>query len=142
MPTGSWSDVVVLDVDRHEALAELEPELVEELGETLTVRTPSGGLHFYFKYAEGITNRTGTLPEGIDIRGAGGYVIVPPSPGYSYEKPASIRPAPEVLLEKLREKPTTPSRAFGGDLPKVNLDYVGPIPEGRRNNTLTAIGGK
>src|SRR5215211_8768756 len=38
MPTGSWSDVVVLDVDRHEALAELEPELVEELGETLTVR--------------------------------------------------------------------------------------------------------
>jgi hypothetical protein len=142
MPTGRQSGVAVMDVDRLEALEELEPELVEELRETLTVHTPSGGLHFYFDHVEGITNRTGALPDGIDIRGEGGYVIVPPSPGYRVEKRAPIRPGPEGLLEKLREKPATPLRAVAGDVPKVDLDCVGPIPEGGRNNTLTAIGGK
>src|SRR4051794_4057803 len=40
MPTGSRSGVFVVDVDRLEALGELE----QELPETLTIRTPSGGL--------------------------------------------------------------------------------------------------
>jgi hypothetical protein len=42
-----------------------------------TVATPSGGLHLYFR---GDSQRNGGLHEhGLDFRGEGGYVLVPPS---------------------------------------------------------------
>ncbi len=41
------------------------------------VRTPSGGLHVYFR---GTRQGNGSLPgHGIDFRGLGGYVLIPPS---------------------------------------------------------------
>jgi Bifunctional DNA primase/polymerase, N-terminal len=40
-------------------------------------RTPSGGIHIYCKSPPGFGNRRGDLPEGIDVRGSGGYVIAP-----------------------------------------------------------------
>jgi hypothetical protein len=57
---------------------------------TLTVSTPSGGLHLYFNYnsknpedAEKIKqylrNKTGFRGKGIDIRSEGGYIVAPPS---------------------------------------------------------------
>ncbi len=94
MPTGKVSGVFVVDVDRLEALGELP----KELPETLTFRTPSGGLHFYFNHVEGLTNKTGTLPDGIDIRGDGGYVIVPPSDGYTIERRAPIADGPRLAI--------------------------------------------
>jgi hypothetical protein len=136
MPTGSRSGVFVVDVDRLEALGELP----REMPETLTVRTPSGGLHFYLNFADGITNRTGQLPAGIDVRGEGGYVIVPPSAGYTVEHRAPIADAPEQLLEIIREKPAREARQ---PRPGVKVDIeTGPIPEGGRNNTLASIGGR
>lgn len=41
------------------------------------VATPSGGQHFYFAMPSGqrMTNRTGCLPSGIDVRGDGGFVV-------------------------------------------------------------------
>ncbi len=66
-------------------LDRLKGELQEQIGATLpaslAVRTPSGGVHLYLKQpADGgaIRNR-GNLPQHVDVRGAGGYVIVPPS---------------------------------------------------------------
>lgn len=42
-----------------------------------SVRTPSGGQHHYFL---GDNQRNGSLPKhGLDLRGAGGYVVAPPS---------------------------------------------------------------
>jgi hypothetical protein len=136
VPTGKASGVFVVDVDRLEALAELE----HEMPETLTVRTPSGGLHFYLNYVDGVTNRTGQLPAGIDVRGAGGYVIAPPSAGYTVEHRAPVADAPEWLLEIIREKPAREARQ---PRPGVKVDIeTGPIPDGRRNQTLTSIGGR
>jgi|SRR5215203_889409 len=140
MPTGKHSGVFVVDVDRLEALAELDPQLQNELHETLTVRTPSSGLHFYFNHIEGLTNRTGQLPEGIDIRGEGGYVIVPPSEGYTIEHRAPIGDVPERLLEIVSKKP---ARETEWTEPGVKVDIeTGPIPQGGRNNTLTSIAGR
>jgi putative DNA primase/helicase len=47
---------------------------------TWTVETPGGGRHLYFALPEGEVpgNRTGLLRR-VDVRGEGGYVIVPPS---------------------------------------------------------------
>jgi hypothetical protein len=144
MPTGKASGVFIVDVDRLEALEELEPELRQELEKTFTVRTPSGGIHFYLKYTDGVTNRTGRLPAGIDIRGEGGYVIVPPSEGYTVEHRAPIADAPEQLLEALRDEPRRkPSAASQGRTgPESIPDDGGPIPDGTRDEALTRIAGR
>lgn len=109
MATGRASGLFVFDVDRLAALGELP----REMPETLTIRTPSGGLHYYYNYIDGITNRTGSLPDGIDIRGDGGYVIVPPSEGYVIEHRAPAADAPDWLLEIIRDKPERAPRAQG-----------------------------
>jgi hypothetical protein len=43
----------------------------------VTIRTLSGGLHYIFAAPEGeaFGNSPGSLPPGIDVRGAGGYII-------------------------------------------------------------------
>ena len=57
---------------------------------TLTVSTPSGGLHLYFNYSskkpddaekvrQYLRNKTGFRGKGIDVRSEGGYIVAPPS---------------------------------------------------------------
>jgi hypothetical protein len=81
---GAASGAFVLDVDvkcgkngRH-TLAALEA-VHGELPWTWRTRTPSGGLHFWFRQpALRLKNRVGFLP-GLDVRTDGGSVVVPPS---------------------------------------------------------------
>ncbi len=108
VPTGVKFWVLDEDVDPEKgidgclALEELEMEH-GELPRTYTVRTPRGGRHRYFQPAEGVTNKTGNLPAGLDVRGMGtGYVLVPPSPGYTVIDPSPVAPAPEWLLALAR----------------------------------------
>jgi len=137
VPAGERSGFFVLDVDRLGALAELPGELPK----TLTVRTPRGGLHLYFEYAEGVTNSSGSLPEGLDVRGEGGYVLVPPSPGYSGEVRAVIAEAPEWLLEMLRQSSGGSPSASRQNSITGGTD--GPtIFDGVRHTTLTSIAGR
>jgi len=85
VPTGERSSFFVLDVDRDGWGFGTLDGLEEQFGElppTLTVSTGRGGIHYYFKYpTDGtvIPNSTGRLGPGIDVRGEGGYVLVPPS---------------------------------------------------------------
>ncbi|MCA1728592.1 MAG: bifunctional DNA primase/polymerase [Actinobacteria bacterium] len=137
MPAGKGSGVFVIDVDRLDALGELP----RELPETLTIRTGSGGLHYYFNHVAGITNSRGVLPLGIDVRGEGGYVIVPPSEGYSVEHRAPIADAPEWLLSTLREEPRKPSGPGRSQRERIP-DEGESIPEGRRDETLASIAGR
>ena len=50
-----------------------------ELSTVPTASTPSGGRHFYFRQpiGERIANSAGALGVGIDVRGDGGFVVVP-----------------------------------------------------------------
>ena len=54
----------------------------EHLTPTIAM-TPSGGAHLYFR-ASG--TRSTATKNGVDTRGEGGYVILPPSPGYRWLK--------------------------------------------------------
>ncbi|MBZ9755270.1 bifunctional DNA primase/polymerase [Mesorhizobium sp. ESP6-5] len=90
--TGAQSGVVVLDVDHKnggmESLERLRQEI--ELPETLTAKSGSGGLHFYYRYPldEDVRNSAGKLGPGLDIRGEGGFIVAPPSMhacGQTYE---------------------------------------------------------
>lgn len=84
VPTGKKSGVVVLDVDVDdgglESLAKLE-RAGAPTPKTARARTGGGGIHVFFRYPRGteIRNSAGLLGAGLDVRGEGGYVVVPPS---------------------------------------------------------------
>jgi hypothetical protein len=116
VPTGPASGFWVLDVDLDEKggkdwslrLAELESEH-GRLPDTVSTRTPRGGLHLLFRWSPDhpVRNSAGQLGPGIDVRGDGGYVIMPPSVrahgvAYAFEKPPGvfdIDEAPRWLLQ-------------------------------------------
>lgn len=81
--TGAPSDHWVLDYDPRAAGREAS-DLASRLhgeGRPAHVRTGRGGGHWRFDLPADfeVTNRRGTLPAGLDVRGTGGYVVAPPS---------------------------------------------------------------
>ena len=84
VPTGRRSGLLVLDVDARgggpESLATLERE-TGPLPGTARARTGGRGVHVFFRYPSGeeVRNSAGWLGPGLDVRGEGGYVVVPPS---------------------------------------------------------------
>lgn len=80
--TGSPSGIWVLDLDGPEGIAAFG-YLADQHGgmpETISIRTGGGGEQHYFKLnGEPIKNRAKISGEPIDCRGAGGYVVAPPS---------------------------------------------------------------
>jgi hypothetical protein len=150
MPTGKRSGKIVVDVDPehggYDSLAVLHEEGYE-LPLTATIKTGGGGVHHYLRCPEGVEvrNSAGKVGPGLDIRGEGGYVIVPPS---VTEEPYEVlhkRPpaeVPEWLLERLTAPSRTPESNVvtipRGKVPGSGLE--GPeIPAGERNPTLYKI---
>jgi Bifunctional DNA primase/polymerase, N-terminal len=81
-------DRLVVDLDVKDGgpeawrdLVETQELLGEETPETMTTRTPSGGLHHIFSLKPGtqVSNSVRKLGPGIDTRGKGGYVLGPGS---------------------------------------------------------------
>lgn len=77
---------------------------------TLTVRTPSGGRHLYFRAPDAeLRNTAGKLGPLIDTRAAGGYVVAPGSvingKEYVVENDAPIAPLPDWLHQALTPAP-------------------------------------
>jgi Bifunctional DNA primase/polymerase, N-terminal/Primase C terminal 1 (PriCT-1) len=151
MPTGERSGAFVLDVDPDRwgfgSLQALEEEH-GPLPATYTVKTGGGGLHFYFKMPPDvdIRNSWDEPGRGLDVRGEGGYVLLPGSTTESeYEvlKRHPIADAPAWLVDLVRKpaqpvRPHTVSR-FASESPSAEGP---PIPEGVRDNTLTSIAGR
>ncbi len=96
---------VIIDVDPRNGGSDTMKALREEgltFPATRIVRTRSGGFHYYFTVPEDLVLRA-HLGEGIDVKRAGkGYVLVPPSPGYT-EHPNGLDAieAPAWLTERL-----------------------------------------
>lgn len=84
IPTGKASSVVVVDVDVHgingfEAFGRARAAGLLPVP-LAVVRTPSGGMHLYYPAYEAMEQRSWQAGKvGIDCRGDGGYIIVPPS---------------------------------------------------------------
>jgi hypothetical protein len=115
--TGKLSGILVLDVDGPEGEEELKKH--GHPG-TPMVRTPSGGLHLYFKHPD-TEVRTGIrVAPGLDVKANGGYVVAPPSvgpTGKAYEwvvTPDEAEPA-EVRLLNLYSGSPNPLRAKAGE---------------------------
>lgn len=105
--TGRGLFAVDADV-KHDAPGLQSLDLLAMLGADLafTVATPSGGRHAYFTSPddEPVPNSVKRLPEfpGIDIRGDGGYVAAPGTPGYTLLTDADPPIAPAWLLSAVR----------------------------------------
>ena len=138
------SGQVVVDVDERngrpglDTWFELRQRLGVELEQTALVETPSGGQHAHY-LADGHAIGCGNdrLGIGIDVKGEGGYVLLPPSAiagveyawvdGHGLEQTKAI---PQALLDALQ------IAAQGAARPGSPSDVGAPIPMGQRNETL------
>ena len=84
VPTGKSSGLLVLDVDPRDGGPQSLMALEHRNGplpSTARSRTGGGGVHVFFRYPpeKEVRNSAGWLGPGLDVRGEGGYVVVPPS---------------------------------------------------------------
>ncbi|WP_202863044.1 bifunctional DNA primase/polymerase [Ornithinimicrobium murale] len=156
VPTGATSGVVVVDVDVHSPVNGFdafgrahEAGLVD--GWQLLVSTPSGGMHAYYPAMPGGEQRSWQAARaGIDFRGDGGYIIVPPSAVTGERGRASYRVrrigsgrAASLDAERLRDfldpRPT-PAPRPAGQVHEVSAErlaaWVAGRAEGERNRGL------
>lgn len=156
IPTGQASGVVVVDIDVHgrvngyDAAARTERAGLLS-GWELMVRTPSGGMHLYYPAVDATEQRSWqSASSGIDFRGDGGYIIIPPSSrmiGNHIERYTVERVnhglTHSLDVDRLREflepRPGRPRRVPTGDR---GMDvgrlaaWVSRLQEGERNHGL------
>jgi Bifunctional DNA primase/polymerase, N-terminal/Primase C terminal 1 (PriCT-1) len=148
MPTGARSGVWVLDEDPDKGGTESLKALEAKYGPlpaTHMVSTGGGGRHHYFTYTGEveIRNSARKLGPGLDVRGEGGYVLLPGSAtdrAYTVANKAEAVAAPGWLVELAREPKVENLKKVERSTPLE--DNGGPIPEGTRNDTLTSIAGR
>lgn len=113
VPTGEASDLAVIDLDVKDGAPGLEWLAANEhrLPRTRQHATRSGGRHILFRYPAGrrIRNSVRGIAPGVDVRGTGGYIIVPPSDGYTIADDAMPADMPAWLVDLLDPPAPTPT---------------------------------
>ncbi|GAA4017750.1 bifunctional DNA primase/polymerase [Streptomyces marokkonensis] len=135
------------ETDSSTALRELALRHLFTIPPTVVVLTPSGGRHLWLSGPPDavVPNSAGRLAPGIDIRGAGGYLVGPGSrtrhgayvaaPGTAHLPPAACPPALLRLLlppPRAHQQTHITTEAHGRGL----VQFVLGAHEGRRNARL------
>jgi Bifunctional DNA primase/polymerase, N-terminal len=150
-------DSLVQLIDKH-APGGASPEVFA----TARVQTGGGGWHLWFRTPAGveIRNSAGRLGAGLDVRGDGGYVVVPPSQHpngshYQWDGPRPIAPMPAWLLALARKphlvavtapverqslRPGEGGSRYGLAALASETAAVRTAPEGTRNHRLNVAG--
>lgn len=125
MPTGAISGIDVVDIDVRDGKAgeEWRRKHADKLGATRIARTQSGGYHYYYRHRDGVRNRAG-INGCTDVRGDGGYVIIPPSDGYSWVNDEELAQYPDFLVDAVSNTGSSDNRT-------TVLDAFGSITDGR-----------
>ena len=146
--TGIASKLVVIDIDERPTFSGLRNfenagYQIEE-GQ-LVARSPSGGLHLYFRQPHfKVPNSVSLLAQGVDVRGEGGYIISPPSTtifgSYTWACCEEIllrgaRNLPPTIVRTL-EEPTKRHRPRKSNSGLAN-QILAPLPKGCRNQEIT-----
>ncbi|MFE1770008.1 bifunctional DNA primase/polymerase [Streptomyces sp. NPDC059008] len=115
---------------------------------TVVVRTPSGGRHLWFTGPPSppVPNSVGRLAPGIDVRGAGGYLVGPGSLTargryvLAPDTPLRPAPAPRALLALLTAPAPSAHRRSAPGAPAqpaaALVRFVRTSPDGQRNARL------
>lgn len=145
--------MVVLDLDPmpdgSPNLFPADPEHVMALSCAPAATTPRGGLHLYFQAPTGITitNSTGKIANHVDVRAAGGFLMVPPTVRgdrqYAWRggdvlnvSPHQLPELPQFVLDLLQAIAPA-SRVRPSCVP-----LEGPIVKGQRNDRLFRLAAK
>lgn len=146
------NDEVVIDVDPRNG-GDITLGLFPALPRTRTTATRSGGRHYWLTVEPG-TEMRGKLGPGIDVKRHGkGYVVIPPSAGYSWLVKGRRAKAPKWLLEELTTtRAFTPAEAavaryfpfqtgtpYGEASLKNGLKELRDAGEGHRHATLNKV---
>ena len=169
--TGPESGIWVLDIDVKDAdgfsslreLTRTHGGNVDEFTRTMTVRTPSGGAHVYFRWDEasasegGIRNSAKSLAPGLDVRGIRGYVRAPEVGAYRIVERDGVKitrtvSAPEWLIPLCKKRRSTSAedmtnadvrartgeqgRQWGRFQAAEAVRRLGRSPSGTRNDNL------
>lgn len=129
--TGQISGLDVVDIDSEQAMNAIDEILPDSLI-TPVAKTPRGGRHYYHQSINGLGNATAFMKD-CDFRGNGGYIVAPPSTGYSWLPDLSIfevSPAslPDSVLKLLKES------TQGAEADKVR--HVVDFSQGNRDESL------
>lgn len=145
LATGKENGIIVIDVDvdkgGDEGLALLY-EQYGELPETWEQITGSGGRHLVFKHPDSvIRNSASALAPGVDVRGAGGYIVAEPSNHksggrYTWEvchvpEETELSELPEEWIRAINAREHQRSTA---------VEIQETLAEGKRNTTLYKYG--
>jgi hypothetical protein len=141
--TGAVSGIVVIDVDDYkgggDSLADLESRY-GKFPKTLSATTPRGGQHFYFRHPGAHTPNAVEIVDGIDVRGDGGYVLVPPSvvdgKPYEWDERTCIADMPDWLVRGLSNRRSEARSAT------YWIDLAQGVAAGQRNIRMTELVGK
>jgi len=152
--TGKFSDIIVIDCDIKNTNKRCDHKIIDKLKSEghPEVVTGSGGSHFFVQWQPLINTKDGVLT-GLDIKGEGGCITLPPSVsqygqdeleyfhfnGNEYKwikefKREDLKPFPQWLLEMIRD-----------NLPKEKAGWsevMQGVSEGNRNGTAASVAGK
>ena len=123
--------------------------------DTLTTKTQSGGFQIFYNMPPGIPSFCHThAMERLDLKGYGGYVILPNSQGqygtYEFLNLTEIKPIPEALLKwvlqfrvpksEFKKLPTGKAKIDRESIVRILEPYWAKA-DGRRNDFTLAIAG-
>lgn len=149
--TGPRSGIYVVDLDGPKAVEAWAATGIPPGWQSRT----GNGLHHVYATAEDLPNTAGKIATGIDTRGAGGYIVAPPSvhyrrlDRYAWISRSGLGPPalPDAVRAAVTPTMATPTRAptvrFGESTPYARgvlrhaLERLGAAGEGTRNQTLT-----
>lgn len=139
MATGTLSGIVVLDCDSGEA----KRQAMENggLSETPTVFTGKpGGVHFWLAYPGHAVSNFAAKRPGLDFRGDGGYVLLPPSrhvSGATYRWVTGTETLPPAAIPPwLSELLTEPGQDGGSHEPLSLSEILSGVPDGQRDDVI------
>src|SRR5262249_36517621 len=142
LATGDESGFFVLDADPDkggdESLRRLEKEH-GALPQTRVAISGSGGTDHFFLNCGDNCDSASVIAPGLDIRGNGGYVVLPPSihpngNAYRWGNQCDVVEPPEWLLKRIAEKQPVDSngKRKGKPLEEWHRVLTNPIAHGTR----------
>lgn len=158
IPTGRTTDRVVIDVDPQHGGDIWLNKNKEAIPPTLTHSTPRGGFHLIFRNPPEmeIRNSQGRIASGVDVRGTGGYAIVPQAKVTRSNTMARRLTMPAWLIDACRtperppvaplqqdQPPPSGSTPYGLKALSDECNAICDAPFGRQEDTLnSAVRGK
>ncbi len=147
--TGKISGLTVIDIDNKSTSSEVDgqqraDDMLSKFPATYTIKTPSGGYHLYYQYADGFTVSANAYPQfpSMDIRGEGGFVVAPPSVTdkgiYAPLNDLPIAPFPADLFPKIKQKKSLTEKltAKNGNRNESLTSFVGQLLQATTNEDL------